>query len=198
MSSKESKVTDIDKLSIEISPLTIADLEQVMEIEPVAFGSHHWTKQSFMNELLNPSGYYYAAREAETERVLGYSGFWLIGEEAHITTLAVHPDYRRLYVGERLLINDIIQSRKVGADWVTLEVRISNDSAQRLYGKYSFRSLGVRRNYYQDNDEDAMVLWTDRLSSPDFYTLFEKRLKEKGLSYPKLAELFAHNVEPVQ
>lgn len=197
MSSKESKVTNKDKQAIDISPLTIADLEQVMEIEPVAFGSHHWTKQSFMNELLNPSGYYYAAREAETERVLGYSGFWLIGEEAHITTLAVHPDHRRLYVGERLLINDIIQARKVGADWVTLEVRISNDSAQRLYGKYSFRSLGVRRNYYQDNDEDAMVLWTDRLSSPDFLALFEKRLKEKGLSYPKLAELFVGSTEPV-
>lgn len=197
MSSKESKVTDKNKQAIEISPLTIADLEQVMEIEPVAFGSHHWTKQSFMNELLNPSGYYYAAREAESERVLGYSGFWLIGEEAHITTLAVHPDHRRLYVGERLLINDIIQARKVGADWVTLEVRISNDSAQRLYGKYSFRSLGVRRNYYQDNDEDAMVLWTDRLSSPDFLALFEKRLKEKGLSYPNLAELFVGSTEPV-
>ncbi len=181
--SKESKVIDI-------SPLTIGDLEQVMDIEPVAFGSHHWTRQSFMNELINPSGFYYAAREQENERVLGYSGFWLIGEEAHVTTLAVHPDYRRLYVGERLLINDIIQARKVGADWVTLEVRVSNDSAQKLYGKYSFRSLGVRRNYYQDNDEDALVLWTDRLSSPEFLTLFQKRIKEKGLSYQGLEKLF--------
>lgn len=118
MRSKESKVIDI-------SPLTIADLEQVMDIEPVAFGSHHWTRQSFMNELINPAGYYYAARENGSERVLGYSGFWLIGEEAHVTTLAVHPDYRRLYVGERLLINDLIQARKVGADWVTLEVKVS-------------------------------------------------------------------------
>lgn len=143
-----------------------------------------------MNELINPSGFYYAAREHENERVLGYSGFWLIGEEAHVTTLAVHPDYRRLYVGERLLINDIIQARKVGADWVTLEVRVSNDSAQKLYGKYSFRSLGVRRNYYQDNDEDALVLWTDRLSSPEFLTLFQKRIKEKGLSYQGLEKLF--------
>ena len=183
MVSKESKVIDI-------SPLTIGDLEQVMDIEPVAFGSHHWTRQSFMNELINPSGFYYAAREHENERVLGYSGFWLIGEEAHVTTLAVHPDYRRLYVGERLLINDIIQARKVGADWVTLEVRVSNDSAQKLYGKYSFRSLGVRRNYYQDNDEDALVLWTDRLSSPEFLTLFQKRIKEKGLSYQCLEKLF--------
>lgn len=162
-----------------------------MDIEPVAFGSHHWTRQSFMNELINPAGYYYAARENDSERVLGYSGFWLIGEEAHVTTLAVHPDYRRLYVGERLLINDLIQARKVGADWVTLEVRVSNDSAQRLYGKYTFRSLGIRRHYYQDNDEDAIVLWTEKLTSDAFVSTFKKRLKEKGIIYPNLEELFS-------
>jgi len=184
MRSKESKVIDI-------SPLTIADLEQVMDIEPVAFGSHHWTRQSFMNELINPAGYYYAAREGGSERVLGYSGFWLIGEEAHVTTLAVHPDFRRLYVGERLLINDLIQARKVGADWVTLEVRVSNESAQRLYGKYTFRSLGIRRHYYQDNDEDAIVLWTEKLTSDAFVSTFKKRLKEKGIIYPNLEELFS-------
>jgi len=163
-----------------------------MEIEPVAFGSHHWSRQSFMNELLNPKGFYYAARDSEDGSLLGYSGFWLIGEEAHITTLAVHPDFRRLYIGEKLLIHDVIQARKVGADWVTLEVRVSNDSAQRLYGKYSFRSLGVRRNYYQDNDEDALVLWTDRLTSKDFLNLFKKRLKQHGVKYVEqdLVELF--------
>ena len=167
---------------VEISALTLSDLEQVMEIEPVAFGSHHWSRQSFTNELTNSTGHYFAARDCQDKRILGYSGFWLIGEEAHITTLAVHPDFRRMHVGERLLVNDIIQARKVGADWITLEVRVSNESAQRLYGKYSFRSLGVRRNYYQDNSEDALVLWTDRLSSPDFLTLFKKRVKERDVS----------------
>ncbi len=167
---------------VEISALTLSDLEQVMEIEPVAFGSHHWSRQSFTNELTNSTGHYFAARDCQDKRILGYSGFWLIGEEAHITTLAVHPDFRRLHVGERLLVNDIIQARKVGADWITLEVRVSNESAQRLYGKYSFRSLGVRRNYYQDNGEDALVLWTDRLSSPNFLTLFKKRVKERDVS----------------
>jgi len=167
---------------VEISALTLSDLEQVMEIEPVAFGSHHWSRQSFTNELTNSTGHYFAARDCQDQRILGYSGFWLIGEEAHITTLAVHPDFRRLHVGERLLVNDIIQARKVGADWITLEVRVSNESAQRLYGKYSFRSLGVRRNYYQDNGEDALLLWTDRLSSPDFLTLFKKRVKERDVS----------------
>jgi [ribosomal protein S18]-alanine N-acetyltransferase len=194
MSSKESKL-------IEITTLTLSDLEQVMDIEPVAFGSHHWSRQSFMNELLNPTGFYFAAREEGDDRLLGYSGFWLIGEEAHITTLAVHPDYRRLYIGEKLLIHDVIQARKVGADWVTLEVRVSNDSAQRLYGKYSFRSLGVRRNYYQDNDEDALVLWTDRLSSKDFLKLFKKRMKQHGVKYPhgegELDKLFLGDDEVV-
>ncbi len=174
MLSKKSKV-------IEISALTLSDLDEVMEIEPVAFGSHHWSRQSFMNELLNASGHYFAARDSGGD-LIGYSGYWLIGEEAHITTLAVHPEYRRLHVGERLLVNDIIQARKMAADLVTLEVRISNESAQRLYGKYGFRSLGIRPNYYQDNDEDAMVLWTDRLTSPDFLTLFKKRVKERGLA----------------
>lgn len=183
MPSKESK-------AIEISALTMSDLEQVMEIEPVAFGSHHWSRQSFMNEILNPIGFYYAAREVETGRLVGYSGFWFSDEEAHITTLAVHPDYRRLSIGERLLINDIVEAKKGGADWVTLEVRVSNDSAQRLYGKYGFRSLGVRRHYYQDNDEDALVLWTERLSSQDFIELFKKRLKQMSVTIPKLEELF--------
>src|SRR5471030_2903446 len=149
---------------VEIRSLNIGDLEEAMDIAPIAFGSHQSSDQSLVNELSNSMGNYFAAYNRAANQLLGYSGFWLIGEEAHITTLAVHPDYRRLYIGEKLLIHDVIQARKVGADWVTLEVRVSNDSAQRLYGKYSFRSLGVRRNYYQDNDEDALVLWTDRLS----------------------------------
>lgn len=184
MLSKESKV-------IEFSPLSLSDIEQVMEIEPVAFGSHHWSRQSFMNELLNHTGHYFAARGPEG-KLLGYSGFWLIGEEAHITTLAVHPDYRRYYVGERLLINDVIAARRLGAEFVTLEVRVSNESAQKLYGKYGFRSFGVRRHYYQDNDEDALVLWTERLTSEVFLNLFKKRLKERGMSYAdaELDQLF--------
>jgi [ribosomal protein S18]-alanine N-acetyltransferase len=183
MSSKESKL-------IEITTLTLSDLDQVMEIEPVAFGSHHWSRQSFMNELLNPTGFYFAAREQGTSKLLGYSGFWLVPDEAHITTLAVHPDYRRLYIGEKLLIHDVIQARKVGADFVTLEVRVSNDSAQRLYGKYGFRSLGVRPNYYQDNDEDALILWTDRLTTENFLELLKKRMKHHGVTYGDLDELF--------
>jgi ribosomal-protein-alanine N-acetyltransferase len=184
--------------AIEIDALTLDDLEEVMEIEPIAFGSHHWSRDSFINELLNPAGFYFAARERETGRLIGYSGFWLIGEEAHITTLAVHPEHRRKRVGEQLLINDIVKARQLQADWMTLEVRVSNESAQRLYSKYSFKSLGVRRNYYQDNSEDALVLWTERLSTSDFVDVFkvclaEQKITEADLNIDSLDKLFLGN-----
>lgn len=158
--------------------MVLSDLDEVMEIEPVAFGSHHWSRQSFLNELNNPGGHYYVACAEDSGRLCGYSGFWLIGQEAHITTLAVHPDYRRQYVGERLLLNDIHGARRVGARWMTLEVRVSNEAAQNLYYKYGFKSLGLRRNYYQDNNEDAMVLWTENIESQDFVDLVRQRLAE--------------------
>ena len=165
-------------MEIRIKAITLSDLDQIMEIEPVAFGSHHWSRQSFINELNNPNGYYFAAFQAAGGRLVGYSGFWLIGEEAHITTLAVAPDCRRQYIGERLLIHDIGAAQKVGANWMTLEVRVSNEMAQLLYYKYGFKSLGFRRNYYQDNGEDALVLWTEQINSADFKALVEKRRGE--------------------
>ncbi len=158
--------------------MTLSDLDEVMEIEPVAFGSHHWSRQSFCNELNNPGGHYYVAWVPESGRLCGYTGFWLIGEEAHITTLAVHPDCRRQYVAERLLIYDVSAARKVGARWMTLEVRVSNEAAQNLYDKYGFKSLGLRRNYYQDNNEDAMVLWTENIFSREFVDLVRERVAE--------------------
>jgi ribosomal-protein-alanine N-acetyltransferase len=165
-------------MTIELRSLNISDLDEVLDIEPVAFGSHHWSHQSFVNELSNSMGNYFAAIDNSDNRLVGYSGFWLIGEEAHITTLAVHPDFRRQHIGERLLINDIVQAKLSGAHWITLEVRMSNESAQKLYFKYGFKSLGVRRNYYQDNDEDAMVLWTENIESPEFIDLMHERVAD--------------------
>ena len=165
-------------MRLKIRPMRLEDLDEVMEIEPVAFGSHHWSHQSFVNELSNSMGNYFAAVDDDTKNLCGYSGFWLIGDEAHITTLAVHPDLRRQHIGERLLINDIAEARHVGARWITLEVRVSNESAQRLYYKYGFKNLGTRRNYYQDNDEDAMVLWTENIAATEFIDLVKRRVSE--------------------
>jgi ribosomal-protein-alanine N-acetyltransferase len=165
------------RLQLEIRRLTVPDLGAVMAIEPIAFGTHHWSQQSFENELSNSIGFYFAAVDRSSDELAGYSGFWLIsGEEAHITTLAVHPNFRRQYVGERLLINNILEARRRGARWMTLEVRVSNERAQSLYFKYGFKSLGMRRNYYQDNSEDALVLWTENIETPQFNKLLERRM----------------------
>jgi ribosomal-protein-alanine N-acetyltransferase len=173
-------------MQIKIRPLIYSDLDEVMQIEPIAFGVHHWSRQSFVNELNNSCGEYFAA--VGSSKLVGYSGFWLIGEEAHITTLAVHPDERRRYIGERLLIHDIERAEKAGARWLTLEVRVSNQSAQELYFKYGFKSLGLRRHYYQDNGEDALVLWTDNITSPQFKELIAERTKSLQQAIESLAQ----------
>jgi ribosomal-protein-alanine N-acetyltransferase len=161
---------------LELRTLADNDLDEVMDIEPVAFGNHHWSRQSFINELDNRLGKYYAAVDASTGQLVGYSGFWLIGDEAHITTLAVHPDCRRKRIGEVLLINNILAARQAGAKWLTLEVRVSNEKAQNLYFKFGFKNLGVRRHYYQDNSEDALVLWTENILRPEFMDLLNERI----------------------
>lgn len=161
-----------------LRPTKAEDLDQIMEIEPVAFGSHHWSRQSFINELNNPGGTYFSALDPETGTVCGYSGFWLIADEVHITTLAVHPDFRRQGIGELLLIKDIHLAIKVQAKYMTLEVRVSNDPAQKLYYKYGFKSMGLRRKYYQDNSEDALVLWMDDLHSDEFKAKLNDGIKD--------------------
>lgn len=101
-------------------------------------------------------------------RVVGYAGLWLMVDEAHITTIAVHPRYRNYGLGELLLLRLIDVAYDIGARWLTLEVRASNTLAQALYAKYCFREMGVRKRYYSDDGEDALVMWTDPIDTPAF------------------------------
>jgi ribosomal-protein-alanine N-acetyltransferase len=101
------------------------------------------------------------------EYLVGIAGFWIMVDEAHITTLATRNAYRRQGVGERLLIQIIEMAASLHADVVTLEARVSNKQAQALYEKYGFRKVGMRRAYYTDNGEDAVIMTTDPLSSSD-------------------------------
>jgi [ribosomal protein S18]-alanine N-acetyltransferase len=108
------------------------------------------------------------ALEAELRSIVGYAGLWLMTDEAHITTIAVDPDFQGNGIGELLVVALIDRARQIGARWLTLEVRVSNDVAQRLYEKYTFKEMGIRRRYYSDNGEDALVMWTDPIDSDTF------------------------------
>src|SRR5918911_3210304 len=112
--------------------------------------------------------------EEELRSIVGYAGIWVMTDEAHVTTIAAHPEVRGRGVGEVLLLALIHRGIEVGARWMTLEVRASNAVAQALYRKYTFKEMGVRRRYYSDNGEDALVMWTDALDSESFQKALEQ------------------------
>ncbi|GAC1350187.1 MAG: ribosomal protein S18-alanine N-acetyltransferase [Ktedonobacteraceae bacterium] len=110
----------------------------------------------------------------ELASIVGFAGLWLMVDEAHITTIAMHPNYRRQGLGEFMLVNLIDIAYSIGAKWVTLEVRITNHTAQNLYRKYGFREAGLRHRYYSDNQEDALVMWTDEIHSSSYKQRFQE------------------------
>jgi ribosomal-protein-alanine N-acetyltransferase len=112
--------------------------------------------------------------QEELRSIVGYAGIWVMTDEAHVTTIASHPRVRGKGVGELLLLALIHRGIEVGARWMTLEVRASNSVAQNLYRKYTFKEMGVRRRYYSDNGEDALVMWTDALDSDSFQTTLDE------------------------
>ena len=105
--------------------------------------------------------------------IVGFAGLWLMVDEAHVTTIAMHPNFRRRGLGEYMLASLIEIAYDIGAKWVTLEVRVTNYSAQNLYRKYGFREAGLRHRYYSDNQEDALIMWTDEIHSPDYRQRFQ-------------------------
>ncbi len=111
------------------------------------------------------------------EQIIGIAGFWIMVDEAHITTVATRNAYRRQGIGERLLLEIIDTAARLHADVVTLEVRVSNKQAQALYEKYGFQKVGIRRAYYTDNGEDAVIMTTDSLASDSFQSRLQ-RLKQ--------------------
>jgi len=114
--------------------------------------------------------------------IYGYAGLWLMVDEAHITTIAVRPDFRGKGLGELVLCGLVDTAIEVGARIMTLEVRISNTVAQNLYLKYGFRQSGLRRRYYSDNNEDALIMTAESIGSPVFlnnYKLLKTSLLRK-------------------
>lgn len=177
ISSSESKQAQLQASQLEIRRMRAQDVPAIMEIEAVSFGRHHWSDESFYNEMNNHVGRYYALVQSGAPELIGYCGFWLIVDEAHVTTIAVSPELRGNALGELLLLHTLDRSMASSIHWVTLEVRASNYSAQNLYYKYGFSTVGVRSRYYQDNQEDALIMTTPDINA-DAYRASFKTLKQ--------------------
>lgn len=179
-----------EQLPYLVEPMTLADLDQVMEIERVAFPTP-WSVRAYRYEIaenkhstilaLRPAAvangpFKRLARHTLARRlglatpgpVLGYAGHWLFVDEAHIYTIAVHPQWQGRGLGELLLLTLMERGMEAGADRATLEVRVSNQIAQGLYAKYGFEIVSKRKGYYSNNNEDAYVMTTPSFATPEF------------------------------
>ena len=144
---------------IVIRRMHLEDVRAVITLDRASFPLP-WSERAYRLELTeNTAAHLFVAETAgERPRVIGYGGFWFLVEEAHISTLAVDPCYRRKGIGGRLLRHLLREARKLGAETVTLEVRASNREAQALYRKHGFEVRAIKPRYYRDNDEDALLM----------------------------------------
>lgn len=182
-----------DLLPVRVEPMSVSDLGDVLNIERVSFPSP-WSARAYEYELrYNEMAHYFVARTnvpSESNghedwlgwlrhifrpapvyvgsQLVGYDGYWLMAGEAHISTIAVDPRFRGRGIGELLLAHTLEDAAKRGSHVATLEVRVSNTSAQQLYLKYGFEKVGLRKAYYSDNNEDAFIMTTPALGSGQY------------------------------
>jgi ribosomal-protein-alanine N-acetyltransferase len=141
----------------EIVPMRGTDLEDIMDIERLSFRAP-WSRQVFVEELDRDWAHVDVLKERSASRVLAFVNYWLVRDEVHVLNVATHPEVRRQGHAARLLEHVIAFASRHRCRYVTLEVRRSNAGAIRLYKKYGFRPVGVRPNYYVEDNEDAIVM----------------------------------------
>ncbi|BAS28667.1 ribosomal protein S18-alanine N-acetyltransferase [Limnochorda pilosa] len=157
-----------EQFDVAVEPMRLRDLGDILKIERLSFPTP-WSRYAFLSELLeNDRAYYLVARafpvgqpRPRRARPVGYAGVWLVLDEGHVTNVAVHPDFRGYGIGRTLMeaVEDLV--REKGGKRMTLEVRRTNLVAQTLYRSLGYKSAGVRRGYYRDNNEDAFIMWKD-------------------------------------
>jgi ribosomal-protein-alanine N-acetyltransferase len=172
-------------LPIAVEPMRLADIAAVHEIERLSFGTP-WPAYAFEQELTsNRLARYVVARAGSS--VVGFGGIWLMVDEAHITTFAVHPSWRRRGIGRRMLVALMALASELRAARMTLEVRVSNGAAQALYAELGFGATGRRVAYYTDDGEDALVMTTPDLRAAPVREALEAahaRIAEDGEDRP--------------
>ena len=141
-------------MKIQIRNATTNDLDEIYDIEELIYPNHHWSKQDYEKELTNQLAHYSCAINSNN-KIIGHYGFWQLFEEAHLVTIEVLPEYREQKVATALMINLVEECLKLMIKYITLEVREGNIAAVSLYKKFGFTTIGMRKKYYQDNDEDV-------------------------------------------
>jgi ribosomal-protein-alanine N-acetyltransferase len=150
-------------VNISCRRMTLEDVPAVHEIDIFSF-SLPWPERSFRFEISeNPASRGWVAEASG--QIVAMLVLWRIMDEAHIATIATHPDFRRQGIGERLMTEALLAAREEGARHAFLEVRAGNEAAQTMYKKYGFIVAGVRLRYYKDNNEDAILMDLENLSS---------------------------------
>ncbi len=153
-------------LHVVVTPMRRRHLRGVLRIEHQVY-SRPWSMGLFLGELAAPAGRSYVVARIGSS-VVGYAGAMAVLDDGHITTVAVDPEWNRFGIGTRLLACTVRRVVALGVQQLTLEVRMSNTEAQRLYQRFGFAPAGVRRGYYVDTNEDAMVMWAHDVASPAY------------------------------
>ncbi len=189
-------MTNTQAVPFVIGPMTLDDIPDVMSIEKTAFPLP-WPEQAYRHELLeNKNGYFIVVRlkqltggqaelsgsgalgnaaqkqslrlSPQVRSVIGYAGLWMFVDEAHVSTIASHVEWRGRGVGELLFVTLLREAQRRHAAFATLEVRVSNLVAQNLYTKYGFVEVGRRKHYYRDNNEDALIMTAESFRQKDY------------------------------
>lgn len=145
-----------------IHNLSVEDLDEIMEIEHLSFATP-WSRLAFIHEIEFENSIFKVIKL--DGRLAGYGGFWHFLDEAHISNVAIHPEYRRRGLGRKLLAHLLQVAVARGATKAMLEVRPSNEAARKLYGSFGFEAVAIKRNYYGDEGEDALLMWNGDIAA---------------------------------
>ena len=165
----EEAIPEIAPPAALVRRMRLEDIEHVSRLERRCY-SLPWSSSAYVTEVGNPSAYYIVATETDNT-VVGYAGMWVVMDELHITTIAVDPSRRGRRIGERLLLDLTEEGIRRGASRATLEVRERNAVARRMYEKYGFEDIAIRKNYYSDNGENAIIMWANDLTLPPYQAM---------------------------
>jgi ribosomal-protein-alanine N-acetyltransferase len=180
------RAPEITPQGIEIVPMKRRHVKAVAAIEKDIFPSP-WSVNLYLSELTQTATRCYVVARSDGE-VIGYAGLMLAVGEGHVTTIGVTKDWQRHGIGRMLLLRLAHSAVERGAEDLTLEVRVTNSGAQALYHEFGFAPAGIRKNYYAEVHEDAMIMWAHRIQEPEYrdrLTEIERRMRERSRTSPE-------------